>query len=369
MADLLTYFVYFGVLIFSVGFSYSAYGNRGVIRHPSKRLLFGSLSLLVLVLVAGLRDEVGRDYEGYSYLYSAQPYLNSSSGVKLEFGYTWIVNLLNNANLDVWSFFTVFAFLTFSILFLSFSNFKHLLPLGIFFTITNGFLFFSFNGVRQAVAISVLALAIKYAYERKIVIYFILIFAGSTIHKSLLLFLPFYWILSKLNLLSPKTWNYLFVLSLILYLIPSNYFFSIVSYFSDLMKNSYLDYSNILDNAKDAIELNKFSPGYLIRVCIGLIIIIFYRKLQHYPLYLPYYSMAMLGVIIYNAFSYIPFIARLNNYFLFFQIFAFAFIIENSYKTNRRFFGDGIIFLFLLLLVYNIVIGDNGVTPYKFISF
>ena len=54
--------------------------------------------------------------------------------------------------------------------------------------------FFSVTGIRQAIATGLCLWAVEYIKERKMIAFLVCVIIGGFIHKSALLFLPFYWI-------------------------------------------------------------------------------------------------------------------------------------------------------------------------------
>lgn len=54
--------------------------------------------------------------------------------------------------------------------------------------------FFSITGIRQTLAVAILLFSLKFIYERKLIPFIILGLVASTLHKSALIFLPFYFI-------------------------------------------------------------------------------------------------------------------------------------------------------------------------------
>lgn len=367
MADFFTYSIYFSSLFISVILVRMAYNNPTLKKNNKGHGFLVLLALLVLVLIAGLRYNVGADYPSYALLFVERPYLDESIGMEMEYGYTTLVNLLNDLNLEVWSFFTVSAFLTYILFFYSFKNYRHLLYLGVFFFITYGFLFFSFNGVRQAIAMSALAVAVLYIQERKIWHYLTMIALGGLMHKSLFLFLPIYFVIDRIKL-SSFFWYMAFGVSLILHFIPFSRFIDI-SYISEILSGSQMDYSSYADYS-DYNEAGGLTLGYLVRVGVGFLILSYYNKLIRYNNdYLPYYNLALIGMVLYNAFSHILVIARLNNYFLFFYIFCLAFIVHHLYLKKQNVIAHATLLFFVILYAYGIYVNENGVSPYLFIDF
>lgn len=367
MADFFTYSIYFSTLFISVGLIKIGYRNQALKKNDQGQRFFIFMALLVMVLIAGLRYNVGQDYIGYTFYYNERPYLDESIGMELEYGYTILVNFLNELNLKVWSYFMTSAIITYVLLFYSFKNYKHLLYLGVFFFFTYGLYFFSFNGVRQAVAMSALAVAVMYIQERKIFHFLGIILLGGLMHKSLFLFFPIYYVVDRIKL--PNYFWYLaFFISLILHFIPLSLFIDI-SYISEILSGSQIDYSGFAESM-NSDEVGGVTLGYLVRITIGFFILSYYNTLiKINKNYLPYYNLALIGIVLYNAFSHILMVARLNNYFLFFNIFCLAFIIHYLNCKNQKLIVHSIMVFFLILFGYGIYANENGCSPYQFINF
>lgn len=69
------------------------------------------------------------------------------------------------------------------------------------------FLIYAFSSIRQDIALSATLISFKFIRERRLIPFLILIIAASTIHKSALLFLPYYWIanINKVKTMSTIT--------------------------------------------------------------------------------------------------------------------------------------------------------------------
>ena len=369
MADLFTYAIYLGTLLVSVWFAYLAYNSKSGRENSKRSLFFGGLSLVVLTLISGLRYNVGADYIGYEFLFDEQPYLDESIGMTMELGYTNLVNYLNMLGLGAWSFFTISAFLTYILFFHSFKYYKPLLYLGIFFFITYGFYFFSFNGVRQAIAVSALAAGMVYIREKKLIPFLILIVLGGLIHKSLFLFAPLYFVLNRIKL-SQLAWFIAFSVGIALHFLPAASLLDVTA-ISLMLEGTYMDYSHILtDRIIDYYEESRLSLGYLARLAIGFYILSYYPVLVKLnKTYLPYFTMSLIGIVIYNAFSHNLLIGRLNIYFLFFTVFSLAFILKYLLKTKQNLQATAVMAFFVLLFCYSIYVGESEVVPYQFIQF
>ncbi|MBU2907270.1 EpsG family protein [Arenibacter algicola] len=369
MADSFTYLIYLSTLFLTIFLVKQGYSRSNLRENARGNLFLISLGLLVLVVVAGLRYNTGQDYEAYALLYENVATVNDTQELDMEPGYIVLVEFLNGLNLEAWSYFTISAFITYLLYFYSFKNFKSNLYLGIFFFITYGFYSYSFNGVRQALAMSALAVAVMYAQERKIYHYFIIIILGGLMHKSLFLFLPMYFVIHRIKL-SSFFWYIAFGISLVLHFIPFENIINIEA-LSNLLSGTQVDYGNFAETFSDnADEAGGLTLGYLVRVGIGFFILFYYSKIiKLEPKCLPYFTLSLIGIVLYNSFSHIVLVTRLNYYFLLFTTFSLAFIIQYLYKTKQSLIANAVLMFFVFLFCYGIHLGENGASPYQFLNF
>jgi len=153
------------------------------------------LSGLVLILIAGLRYDVGVDFHSYLELFSQ---IEKGYDPYTEWGFDFIVNLFLSIGLTYQAIFLFFSTLTI-LFFLNyidyFSSYKYF-SLFLFFSLPI-FYFASFNQIRQFLAVAIFAYSLKYIYSKNIFKYVVLLILASTIHKTALFMLPLYFILNK----------------------------------------------------------------------------------------------------------------------------------------------------------------------------
>jgi len=372
MVDFYTYSIYLFVLLWCVVFSYTAYYNRVVCKVKPFQYFFLFLSFIVLVIISGLRDFVGTDYNNYYNFYEFQSYNEEEVGVRLEIGFKTIIDLLKRIDLGPWTLFTTSAILIWSLFFISFKNFKKHLYLGLFFAITYNFFFFSFNGIRQAIAMAALGFAFKYIEDKKMIKYFIFIFLTSTIHYSIIIFLPFYFFISKIHF-KQFVWYVLFFVSLLLHFISASLLVVPLYTLNNWLSFIGIEYGNYIssfENSIKTLDSSKISLGYIVYVIIGFFILMYYKEIvAKEKKYLPYFNLSLIGIVFYNAFANILIIARVNSYFIFFQIFCLTFIIKHLLESKNKIIAYLILLFFVFIFIYNISVNSNGCNPYQFISF
>lgn len=282
------------------------------------------LVLLVCYFLLGFFRPIAINTDNWNYLEFYQYILiNESLPTYLErkeFGYASL-NLIfaNFLNLPYNFFFGFITALTWGIYLISSYRYQFLLPSMLFFTMTSGFLIWSFNGIRQSVAIAIFMYSIKYIIEGKLRPYIILIFTASLFHSSVLFVLPFY-LLRHINF-NRKFWLCAFFISLLLK--SNDYLHSLL----DKMLNSlfnFFTYSSIYSHYAEsenflnskAEQATDTSLGIILNIISVLFILFSSRqtliKFPNLNLYFIFFSLyAVLG----NLFFSVQEVGRLMTYF------------------------------------------------------
>ena len=147
-----------------------------------------SIVLLLMIMVYGIRYNVGMDYFSYMYSY------NSPTIIVDEI----IYSLFENAFLSLGFDFVVFNFFLGIVLFAGLYFISKIysidfIRLVILFIITDQ-LFVSFNLMRQSLAGIFLVISLYYASEKRFVKFLIAVLIASGFHFSAIIFLPLYFI-------------------------------------------------------------------------------------------------------------------------------------------------------------------------------
>lgn len=155
-----------------------------------------TLSFVVLVLFASLRDpSVGTDYARYVAFFE----MASDYSARFEPGFVTLV-LLAKCLWDNVIFVTlvVHAFMYFFIyngIAYFFKGKNSTLAILTLFML--GFMFTSFNGMRQAIAVSISLFSVRFIIERRSLLFSTCIALAISFHYSAIAFFPIYWICSK----------------------------------------------------------------------------------------------------------------------------------------------------------------------------
>lgn len=154
------------------------------------------IPLAILTLPAALRNyTVGTDSVVYSREFRF-PYRHYSFewNPEIEKGYQWVIMLLKSLHSDYAVYFMTMAVLCIAPVLLVLKKRSPHYFLSVYVFVTFGLYFALYNQVRQAIAMGICFIAIKYLVEKKAVKYALLIALASQFHISALLLLGFYFL-------------------------------------------------------------------------------------------------------------------------------------------------------------------------------
>ena len=165
-----------------------------------KELSWVIIGYIMLFIISALRFDIGNDYKNYFYL--AQEYANliRNSNILYTWHYYGERHELSFVLLSWFFSYTEKPFVWINVIYsaiyvvLLYSIFKKydVLLKGIIIIIISGFLFFSWDGIRQGVAVVSVLYAIHYVRIGKFEKFCIWIFVAFLFHKSSIYLLPLY---------------------------------------------------------------------------------------------------------------------------------------------------------------------------------
>ncbi|MEP1094944.1 MAG: EpsG family protein [Cyclobacteriaceae bacterium] len=163
----------------------------------TKDRFFGIPILLVLIVLAGFRLDVGRDYSYYMYLFE---YQNSGRALPVkEPGYLLFISLVKEVGGTQQLVFFIVSALTVLFNFIFIKTQSKYFYLSLLTYICIGTLYMaSFNQIRQYLAIGVFLYSLKYIQSRSFIKYFaVLLITAYFAHFTIILLLPFYFLLHR----------------------------------------------------------------------------------------------------------------------------------------------------------------------------
>lgn len=146
-----------------------------------ERYFFLGIAFLLVFIPAAIRYDVGTDYLNYLAIYEDSMLLDKYKSAEPSFYFVnWFYKSID-AHFQ-WMFAT-FAFIFTMVAFRSYPRKQAWL---LHFLIFSMLWFFSFNGMRQAIAVMWSLLALFYFFDRKYIWFFVLTLFGATFHQSVL---------------------------------------------------------------------------------------------------------------------------------------------------------------------------------------
>ena len=356
------YLIYFSLLVFLL-ISTWLYNK---VSASSRKVVLG-FAIVIYSIVLGLRYNVGEDYMSYMNIYNMQDFDN------VEWGYAILNRLLYNLGLPFSSIFILVAFLQIFFFVKGVEKInKKYLPLSLFFYFTTLYLFFSINGLRQAIAFSIFVFAIGYIGKKQLFKYLITIFLASTLHKSSLVLLPLYFIVNNDWLLRHR------FLQIGVYFVT----FTLSVVFRDFIINNanilfaiigYGDYANSIDNLAEISWAKEGGIGIYFFMIIDLWIIWQFVKCDNLlsnKVIICFYNLYYLGVVIANI-TVGTYFDRMNVYFQHIRIVIYAIFFYNIlfYRKNllNRMFAVTIMVVFIIFFFMGISNKAGMCAPYQFI--
>ncbi len=323
-----------------IGFVFTVLSFLEIIAKDKRifKIIFIIFSILLILLV-GLRDgtSVGTDSPAYY-----QFYLDRNPAVEL--GYKLINDFFSSLGIN----YNIFLLCLNSILilnisrFIKFNSYYLLFPLFIYFS--DFYFYYNFSGIRQATAISFIALSIFYIFNNKKITASFLIVIASFFHvTSLIFFVAFF--LPKEKIDFSKYLKFLFFV-VILFLI-GEYAINSVPYLS----SKFIYYTSMQEQADDIV--NSYFIGAIRRLLVVSGVVLVFRNFFNDSKNIYFFNLYLVGFIIYLL-SYLispEFGVRLGSYFTVIDCVLIARYIQFSRSLTNRI----VLFLFFAAIaIYKI---------------
>lgn len=192
--------------------------------------------LCACILFFGLRYNVGKDYMSYfnnaEFKLWNQP--QKGTGEYFEPAFRSLYLIGSFFGLPSYSIFLLSGSIIYLFLFAGIKNYSNSISLSFFIFFACGLFFFSFNELRQFIAVSIVFYAYRFCIEKKPLCWLLIIFFAMLFHKSAAITLPLYflsrvplnkWFINILLILAPilREIDMMVLLSYAIALIPGAY--------------------------------------------------------------------------------------------------------------------------------------------------
>lgn len=329
-------------------------------------IFIGIIVFSAVIIFAGLRSGVAdtpvyiSQFEGFPIGFSEIGDLLKDSDEPGFVLFSVFVKTYISTDYNVWLF-IIAAISGISVL-IGFYEYSSNFALSCFMFIASSQFTWMFNGIRQYMVVCILFACMSFIYKKKALNYIILVIALSTIHKTAIVMIPIYFIVSG------EPWNKktLFVIFLIiLCMLFAN---NILNIFDSIMQES--DY---------AIGYNEFKQDddgvniFTILISLVPVLLSFFAKDTLKDKYTPQIkisiNMSIITVCIYIISKITRsgiLVGRMGTYFSIYNFILLPWLIDNIFKTNeRRLIKYIMIVCYVVLFYYQMEIAWNG---YAYVS-
>ena len=293
---------------------------------------------ILLILISGLRHNMGTDYVSYQYIFEHKIKEMSLRQIliKDEPLFAFIQKMVGEIlGYHIVILMLIFACITVISLFYFFSRESELVWLSVFLTLTIGSYFTSFNTTRNYLTAVIWSLTVKFIYEKKFLLYFCCIIVLSLIHTSALIMLPMYWIL-RIKWFERKNWFLLPLASavfLFVYFYTENIYNWIASF-------PFLPMVAIRGEGKLSLDYHSGTPWIsIIRPLFYCLIIIINKKASNnrYPQNVVWENGALYFLIVQLISTKYYMFYRITYYMIPLAIVGLVHaIMMNKHQKNRR---------------------------------
>lgn len=335
------------------------YKEVGSFEYNKARKRLAVFSAVLLILQSGLRHmSVGPDTYNYFCHFEEDIHLSWEAvfqnfinvyqyGVGKDAGYVVFEKLFSLVSNSYQVYLIFVATLFFGpLMYLIYKNTRQLddiiLSILIYFALF--YHFFSITGIRQTVATSFCLIAYNYIHKRRFLLFLLFIFCASLIHKTSLIFLPFYWIANV------KQVNKVFIFAMALFPIMCVMGYQFTTQLALLSgSENYLGYAD--EGSRGAYNLIMF---YFL---VAFVVFWKYRNDVDFTVsHSGIFNAVSMGLVLFPLSFNSPNLVRLAQYYSIFILIFMGYINEPSNKIQRL----PIIILLVLALMYKIIsTGDS----------
>lgn len=314
------------------------------------------LSTAAMVLVGGLRSRyIGTDTGNYVWWFDNLRDFSDIWNTSLEPGFfalSWLGHFISHNYLSVLLLVSTITVICYS---WAIRKYSVNIPTSFFVLIVAGYLFISYNGARQGLAIGIYTLAIGAALRKQFWLYIGLVFIAYLFHRSVIFAVPIYFIVTRES--SAK----LYLLILAAGTIAVFFYDSIIGVLS-AVDIRYAQYA----------EASEEQMGFLtlVFVCALCAFFLFFKRFitvnrELYDTLLNYFLLGTSIIVIASIFeTSASGMRRMSLYFLVSEIFLWPIVLQNIGKRRRRVF----LFYFasLYLVYFSLYLGRfSNLSPYE----
>ena len=295
--------------------------------------------IIALIGIASLRFETGTDFKSYLYFWNAATPLYDGIDFGYEYyeiGFRYLTSFVKMFSEDSALYFFSLSSLSLLILYKSLRKYYLNINLAIFMYLCVFYLAYVFNGMGQAITMSIFIFSLNYIFEKKFVSILIITVLATLIHKSgvfILLAYILYRILTNIKI------DYLFYIGIpVMFIIYKLNL--VIILFSNLFPSMVYVYTEVFSEKTSLFQI-------LTRFSILTVLFYFYKQTSNNQFYKNLFLLYLIGFFLYIGFADFNILAtRINMFFRIIEILLFSNIIMYS----KNIFTKNSIFIIILMI-------------------
>lgn len=321
-----------------------------------KEKKWGILFFLLIFLFMGLRYGVGQDYF-FSYVPIWEEVKETGWAVNVESGYILINKFLQLFTDDYAIIFILFALVFTIFIYKTVKQYKLSYLLVAFIFIAGGFYFYSWNVMRQCMVTAIFYFTLKYVRQRRIVPFLIINILAAFIHKTAIIYLPFYFILNH---------NFKFKTYLILILVCFALRIVIIPILEVVLKNT--KYENYINGTFGDPSSQKPTVSQLLNA--GLFFVFCFYSPYGYKdkKFIVFKNIHFVGFLATIFMGVVPLVFRITTMFYLVQFISVPYLVKRYVSKDwKSVVVLGIFLVYGAIFINTLRNNGNNIIPYQFI--
>lgn len=311
--------------------------------------------LIMIILVAGLRYEIGTDYITYREIYINLSFDNLSY---LEPGYRYVNLFFKYIGLSYETSVFIFAIITNVLFYLFIRHYSVSVPVSLLLYICLNYYFIAFNVVRQMIGVAIFLNGIDYAFKKKYLYFFLITAFAALFHYTI--FIGVVYPMFKINRkrmyiilwLASIPFIVLPIQSIIIKLLPASFFYA--SYFT----------SSFFTKTSSAAVFKLIVPNAFV-ILILYYISVFDKVTERFWVNVFIFSTAFANIA-----HGVNVLIRLNYVFQISEIILYPLVISKIQKFQKPIVSWLLLGYFIVFYIVTVLVqGAQGVLPYQSVLF
>lgn len=322
------------------------------------------IAVFLLFVVIGLRAKGGVDYDSYVQIFETLG-TDWYTSEKLERGFYYLNYIVKYFGFDAYLLIALSFLISIFLILDVIRRYSEFPGLSILILFGSEVVFMLQNTLRQGLAIAFCFYATRFVFERKAILFFLIIIFGSTFHLSALVFLPVYFILA-LNL-SLLRWLSLLALwvSMLLYFNDSIVVNLVVKINETLLDGRY---SKIIVMATSMDRTQGLRPFLNFFIGNLLLLMCFTNRFRLESEV--FIFLTVLGFSLSSLLGGFMALDRIGYYFSIYSVIAIPLLVKFWSRSSNKILTYAACFLVYGVLFYRVLLNDgHDVLPYQSLVF